>query len=156
MLSSKVGCKHLHLYLSASSRTSQGTAIPGSSQLALLGISNSVWDWWLQIGLIPRWFSLWMAFPSVSAPLFVPEFSLDRNNSGLIFLRWVAGPIPYPRAMPNHWIWSLQFLSPLCWVFWLMSSLLGPGHLLLPWHLGLSSGYPSSPFPNAKHLHSIS
>ena len=40
-----------------------------------------------------------------------------------------------------HWIWSLQVQSPLCWVFQLMSSHLGPGELLLSWHLGLSSGY---------------
>jgi hypothetical protein len=35
-----------------------------------------------------------MAFPSVSAPLFVPVFPLDRSNSGLKFWRWVGGPIP--------------------------------------------------------------
>jgi hypothetical protein len=34
-----------------------------------------------------------MAFPSVSAPLFVPPFPLDRNNSMLIFLRWVGDPM---------------------------------------------------------------
>jgi hypothetical protein len=71
-----------------------------------------------------------MAFPSVSAPLFVPAFPFDRKNSGLIFLRWVGGPIPQQGAMPIHWIWSLQVLFPLCWVFWLKSSLLGPGNLI--------------------------
>ena len=35
-----------------------------------------------------------MAFPSVSALLFVPEFPLDRNNSRLIFLSMLDGPIP--------------------------------------------------------------
>jgi hypothetical protein len=34
---------------------------------------------------IPRWGSLWMAFPSVFAPLFVPVFPLDRSNSGIKF-----------------------------------------------------------------------
>jgi hypothetical protein len=43
---------------------------------------------------------------------------------------------------------SLQVLSPLCWVFQLMSSLLGPGDLLLPWHLGLSRGYTQFPIPD--------
>jgi hypothetical protein len=38
-----------------------------------------------------------MDFSSVSAPLFVPAFPLDRRNSGLIFLRWV---IPQPGTMP--------------------------------------------------------
>ena len=43
------------------------------------------------MGWIPRWGSLWMAFPSVSAPLFVPPFPFDRINSGLTFSRWVGG-----------------------------------------------------------------
>jgi hypothetical protein len=34
-----------------------------------------------------------VAFPSVSAPFFDSAFPLDRNNSGLKFLR-VSGPIP--------------------------------------------------------------
>jgi hypothetical protein len=29
------------------------------------------------------WDNLWMTFPSVSAPLFVPIFPLDRSNSGV-------------------------------------------------------------------------
>ena len=38
--------------------------------------------------------------------------------------------------------------SPLfCWVFQLKSSPLGPGSLSLPWHLGLSNGYPQSLIP---------
>jgi hypothetical protein len=61
-------------------------------------------------------------------------------------LRWVGGPIPQPEAMPNLWIWSLQVLSPLCWVFQPMSSTLGPGRLLLSWHLGLSN--PQFPTPH--------
>jgi hypothetical protein len=76
-----------------------------------------------------------------------PVFPLDRSNFGLIFLRWVGGPIPQPGAVPNHWIWSLKVLSLLCWIFQLMSSPLDPGSLLLPGHLGLSSGYPPAPHP---------
>ena len=56
-----------------------------------------------------------MAFPSVSAPLFVTAFTFARRNSGLIFLRWVGGPIPQLGAMPIHWIWSLQVLFPPSW-----------------------------------------
>jgi hypothetical protein len=41
------GCMHLHLCWSGSGRASQGTAITGSCQQALLGISDSVWDCWL-------------------------------------------------------------------------------------------------------------
>ena len=40
LLSPMVGCKHLHLYWSGSGRASQETAISGSYQQALLGISK--------------------------------------------------------------------------------------------------------------------
>ena len=38
-----------------------------------------------------------MTFPSVSAPLFVPVFPLDRGNSGLKFLN----PTPPSPGYPN-------------------------------------------------------
>ena len=43
----------------------------GSCQQACPSIHNSIQVYWLHMGLIPRWGSLWMAFPSVSAPHFV-------------------------------------------------------------------------------------
>jgi hypothetical protein len=142
VLSTLVGCEHPHLYWSGSGRASRGTTILGSCQQVFLSISNSFWVWCLQMKWIPRWGSLWMTFPSVSAPLLVHAFSLDKNSSALKFLRWVGGPITQLGAMPIHAIWSLQILSLLCWIFWLMSTLLGSGNLLCPWHLRLFSGYP--------------
>jgi hypothetical protein len=53
---------------------------------------------------IPNLGNLWMAFPSVSVPLFVPVFFLDRSDSVLIFLRWVGGTIPQLEAVDNFWI----------------------------------------------------
>ena len=52
-------------------------------------------------------------------------------------------------AMSMYWRWSLQVLSPLCWVFQLMSSPLGPRSLMHPLFLGLSSDTspPHSPPP---------
>ena len=52
----------------------------GSCQQALDGIHNSIWVWCLQMEQIPRWGSLWMTFPSVSGPLFVPVFPFDRSK----------------------------------------------------------------------------
>jgi hypothetical protein len=98
-----------------------------------------------------RWGSLWMTFLSVSALFFFPAFNFGRRNSGLIFLRWLGGVIPQLRAMPKYWICFLQVLSPICWVFQLMFSLLGPGNFLGSWHLGLSSGSPSDPAPPLLH-----
>jgi hypothetical protein len=100
------------------------------------------------MGCIPKWEGLWMAFPSVSALLFVPAFPSDRSNSGLSILRWVGGLIPQLGAVPNLWIWSLLVLFPFCWVFQLLSSPLGTGNLLLSWHLELSTGYPQFPIPH--------
>ena len=59
-------CEHPLLYMSGAGRASQETAISGSCQQARVGIHNSVWVWWLYMGWIPRWDSLWMAYPSVS------------------------------------------------------------------------------------------
>jgi hypothetical protein len=74
MLSPMVGCEHPHLFQSGSGRASQETAISGSCQQALLGISNSDWVWCLHRGWIPRWGNLLMAFPSVSIPCLILHF----------------------------------------------------------------------------------
>jgi len=109
-------------------------------------ISKRVGVWYPQMGWIPRWGSLWMAFPTVTAPFFVPVFPLDRNDSELKMLRWVGGLTPQLKVMLIYWRWSLQLLSPICWVFQLMSSPLRPGNLLLPGCLGISSGSPHPQF----------
>lgn len=109
VLSPMVGCKHPYLSWSVSGRVSQGTAILGFCQPMLLDISNSIGVWCLQIGWISRWGSLCMTFPLVCAPLFVPVFFLDGNNSVLIFLRWVVRPIPQLGVVPSLWIWSLLY-----------------------------------------------
>jgi len=105
-----------------------------------------------------RWDSLWMVFPSVSSPFFISVLLFDKSNSGLIFLRWAGGPISQLGAMPIHWIWSLQVLSPLCWVFWLMSSLLGNVNKpsLVPGIWDFLVATPSSPSPTSIKLHSNS
>jgi hypothetical protein len=64
-------CEHPLLYLPGTGIASQETAISGSGRQNLAGICNSVWVWWLFIGRIPGWGSLWMILPSVSAPDFV-------------------------------------------------------------------------------------
>jgi hypothetical protein len=75
LLSSMVGCKHPPLYLSGSGRASQETAILNSCWFVLLSIHNSVCIWWLCMGWILRWDSLWMTVPLVSTPLFVSIFA---------------------------------------------------------------------------------
>jgi hypothetical protein len=55
-----------------------------------------------------------MAFPSVSAPIFVSAFLLDRNNSGLNILKWVVAPsLNWVGGMSFYWKWSLQVLSKM-------------------------------------------
>jgi hypothetical protein len=95
VLSPMVGCEHLPLYLSGSGRASQKIATLGSCQQTLLGIHNSVCIWWLFMGWIPRWGSLWLAFPSVcstfcqhisSFEYFVPPSKKDWRIHSLVFL----------------------------------------------------------------------
>ena len=57
-------CEHPLLYLPGIGMTSQERAMSVSCQQNLSGICNSVWVWWLYMGWIPRWGSLWMVFPS--------------------------------------------------------------------------------------------
>ena len=64
-------CEHPLLYLPGTGIASQERAISGSCQQNLSGIFNSVWVWWLYMGWIPGWGSLWMVFHSTLAPNFV-------------------------------------------------------------------------------------
>jgi hypothetical protein len=59
------------LCLPGTGKASQQTAISGSFQQNLAGVCNSVCIWWLIVGWTPRWGSLWMVLPFVSAPNFV-------------------------------------------------------------------------------------
>ena len=80
---------------------------------------------------------------------FVLEFPLDKNNSGLKFLRWVG-------ALTLYWGLPLQVLSHLCWGFQLMSFPLGPGSFLLSWHLRLSNVSPHPPPHTATYFYLFS
>jgi hypothetical protein len=88
VLSLVIGCKHL--YWSGAGRASQGTALSGYCQQALLGTAKvsvfgaCIWD-----GSLGRAVSVSL-FLLVSAPLFAPVFPWDRSNSWLKFLRWVG------------------------------------------------------------------
>jgi hypothetical protein len=64
-------CEHPLLYLSSTGIASPEAAISGSFHQNLAGIYNGVWLWWLIMGWIPRWGSLWMVYPFLSAPNFV-------------------------------------------------------------------------------------
>lgn len=122
----------MHLYWSGFGLGSQG-------QLYQAPVSKNFLTSAIVSGFGVRWIPRWGS-PSVSTLLFVPTFPFDRRNSGVIYLRWVGGSVPQLGAVP---VWSLQVLSTPCWVFQLKSSLMGPGNLLGPWHLRLSSGYPA-------------
>ena len=102
-------CEHPLLYLPGTGRASQETAISGSCQQALVGIHNSVWVWWLFMGWIPRWGSLWMVIPSVSAPHFVSV----TPSMGILF--------PLLRRIEVSTLWSSFFLS----FMWSVNCILG-------------------------------
>jgi hypothetical protein len=90
-----VGCDHLLLFLSRSGRASQETAISNSCQHVLLSIHNSVWVWCPYLECSPRWDSLWLPFPSLSAlfflcifshEYFVPPYKKDKSTHTFVFL----------------------------------------------------------------------
>jgi|UPI00001C4523 uncharacterized membrane protein len=64
-------CEHPPLYLPGTGIASYKTAISGSLQQNLAGICNSVCVWWLIMGWISKWGSLWIVHPFVLAPNFV-------------------------------------------------------------------------------------
>jgi hypothetical protein len=64
-------CEHPLLFLPGIGIASYETAIPPSLHQNLAGICNSVWVWWLIMGWIPGWGSLWIVNPFVLAPNFV-------------------------------------------------------------------------------------
>ena len=64
-------CEHPLLYLPGTGIASYETAISASLQQNLACICNSVWIWWLIMGWIPGWGSLWIVYPFILAPNFV-------------------------------------------------------------------------------------
>jgi hypothetical protein len=65
------------------------------------GFGVSKWDGSLGEG------SLWMMFPSISCPLFVPAFPFDRGNSVLIFLKcvsWEAPPLKWEICLSTGYV----------------------------------------------------
>jgi hypothetical protein len=93
-------CEHPLLYLPGIGRPSQEIAISCSCQQNLVGIFNSVWVWWLSMGWITRWGSLWMVIPSVSALNFN-----SFHGMGILF--------PLLRRIKVSTLWS-SFLSFMC------------------------------------------
>ena len=72
-------------------------------------IYNSIWVWCLYMGWIPRWDSLWMAFPSVTAPYFVFVFP----QVSILF--------PLLRRTEASTLWSSFFLSFMWFVNCILS-----------------------------------
>jgi hypothetical protein len=95
-------CEHPLLYLPGTGIASQETAISGSCQQNLAVICNSVWVWWLFMGWIPRWGSLWIVVPSVSTSNFVSV----NSSMGILF--------SILRRNKVSMFWSSFFLSFMC------------------------------------------
>ena len=102
--------EHPLLYLPGTSIASQEIAISVSCQQNLVSIYNSVWVWWLFMGWIPRWVSLWMVL-LLSQLQIVP----------LQLLPWVfCSSILRRRQVSTFWS---SFLSFMCFVNCILGSL---------------------------------
>jgi hypothetical protein len=95
-------CEHPLLYLPGTGIASYETAISGSFQQNHAGICHSVCVWWLIMGWISGWGSLWMVHSFVSAPNFV---SVTPSMSILF---------PMRRRNEVATCWSSFFLIFLC------------------------------------------
>jgi hypothetical protein len=103
-------CEYPLLYLPGTGIPSHDTAISWSSQQNLAGICNSVWVWWLIMGLTQRWGSLWIVHP----------FTLDPNSVSITpfmgNLFPILGGMKYPNVgLPASWfscVWQI-----VSWVF---------------------------------------
>ena len=123
-------CEHPLLYLPSTGIASYET---GSLQQNLSRICNSVWVWWLIMGWIPRWGSLWMVHPFV----LVPNFVSVTPSMGILF--------PILRRNEVSTRWSFLFLIVLCFVscilgvlcFWANIHLSVSAYLMTPFVIGL-------------------
>jgi hypothetical protein len=95
-------CEHPLLYLPGTDIVAQEAAISGSFQQNLAGIYNNVCVWWLIMGWILGWYSLWMVHPFVSAPNIVSVTA----SMGVLF--------PILRKGELSTLWSSFFLSFMC------------------------------------------
>jgi hypothetical protein len=95
-------CEHPLLYLPGTGIASEEIAISGSCQQNLAGICNTAWVWWLFMGWIPWWGSLWMVLPSVSAS----NYDSVTPSMGILF--------PILRRYEVSTLWSSFFLSFMC------------------------------------------
>ena len=64
----------IHLCISKLWQSLSGDSTNRLCHQALPVIHKSIHVWWLYMDWIPRWGSLWMAFPSVSTPQFIYIF----------------------------------------------------------------------------------
>jgi hypothetical protein len=74
-------CEHPFIYLPGTGIASYEIPISESLQHNLVGICNSVWVWYLIMGWIPGWGSLWMVHIFILAPNFVSVTS----SMGILF-----------------------------------------------------------------------
>ena len=95
-------CEHPLLCLLGPGIVSQETAISGSFQQNLANVCNGVSVWRLTMGWIPKYGSLYMVHPFVSAPNFVSV----TPSMGVLF--------PILRRGKVSTLWSLLFLSFMC------------------------------------------
>ena len=126
-------CEHPLLYLPGTGIASQETAISGSFYQNLASICDSVCFWWLIMGWIPRWVSLRMVIPSVSAPNFVSV----TPSTGILF--------PLLRRIKVSTLGSSSFFSFMCFAncilgvlcFWANIHLSVSAYLMTSFVIGL-------------------
>jgi len=112
-----VVCEYLHLYWSGADRTSQGTAVTDPCQ-QVLGISNSVRVWCLQMRWISRWGHLWAAFSlrSIFKGLWL-EFI------GRALTQHVQSSTFNPQQKHNKWVLLINLIINQSFIDWFLEKI---------------------------------
>jgi hypothetical protein len=92
--------EHPVLYLPGTGIASYKTAISGSFQQNLAGMCNSVWVWWLIMGWIPGWGSVWI----------VQHFTLAPNIVSVTSSMDILFPVLRRNEVSTGWSSFLIFL----------------------------------------------
>jgi hypothetical protein len=121
-------CEHPLLCLPGTGLASQETAKSGSFQQNLAVVRNSVCVWWLIMGWTPRWGSVLMVHPFISAPNFVSV----TPSMGVLF--------PILRRGELSTLCSSFFLSFMCFA----SCILGILSFCAKFHLSVSAYHVST------------
>ena len=132
-----VGCKYLHLILSAACWVFWRAIMMGPFLLAHHSLSSSVRPWGLPMSWIPGWACRWTSLSSDSSPFLSLQFFQSRTIMSQSFWLWDGNPFSHLMSSLSAWSGLYKFPLPTVWNFIYGSSLwvLKVSHLPGLWYI---------------------